>query len=247
MKKTKPPKVIKDPSRVEKVQRFLLDSAADYVASRTLLLNLLPQQGAILSSTAIEKALKAILAFHGNECTGHLQKAHWNAAKNLAPTTYAQLNQDFLKLNQHVYALRYTDSLPKGYNAVIASREFLWELDKTILAIHRSFQLNQSDGVRRLRVIESLAESNDGRILTDNHFLGAAHGTPFDYSIPQFIYEVRNHGQVGFMEVTYWSKSTPDDLSFLRAGLKPEPDNRTFNQAFTRDESDSRGGGAMGQ
>lgn len=124
------------PERVKRVQSFIADSVADDIASRVLFLAQLPQQGAILSSTAIEKSLKAILAFQGNVSHGHLKQAHWNGVKNFDAQLFEQLNQEFLELNRKAYLLRYTDDLPAGFNIVIASREFLAELDRTMAAIH---------------------------------------------------------------------------------------------------------------
>lgn len=77
------------------VQTFVTDCVNDYLASRTLLISGLLQQGAMLGSTAIEKACKAILAFHGNESRGHLKKAHWNAVRHFDKNLWSHLRQDF--------------------------------------------------------------------------------------------------------------------------------------------------------
>ena len=61
----------RSPERTRKVRSFLRDAFSDYIGARVLLLAQLPQQGAILSSTAIEKSIKAMLAFQGNESRGH--------------------------------------------------------------------------------------------------------------------------------------------------------------------------------
>lgn len=71
-----------DRVRIKKINYFLEDAVNDYIASRTLFLAQLPVQASILSSTAIEKLVKAILAINGNECKGHLKKAHRQALKN---------------------------------------------------------------------------------------------------------------------------------------------------------------------
>ena len=57
-----------DRFRIKKINYFLEDAVNDYIASRTLFLAQLPVQASILSSTAIEKLIKAILALNGNEC-----------------------------------------------------------------------------------------------------------------------------------------------------------------------------------
>jgi hypothetical protein len=65
-----------------KVADFLEVAYKDYLAARVLFDADLLIQGAVLASTAIEKYLKAILAFRGNESHGHLKRAHWRAALN---------------------------------------------------------------------------------------------------------------------------------------------------------------------
>ncbi|TFW17969.1 hypothetical protein [Duganella callida] len=236
-KKTRQPRAVTDPDQVQKIGRFLDDSANDYIAARTLLLNQLPQQGAILGSTAIEKAFKAILVAYGQPPGfGHLQVAHWNQVKNLAPDYFKLLNRDFLKLNQKVYLLRYTDAVPVGYNIVIASREYLWELDKTIMSLQRRFVTQAEEGKTRLRKIEALIQENDRRILTDNNFVFDTNDNVFDYTKPQLIYELRRHAQHALIELQYVADTVPVDAAagFLRAGAHVAADDRTVTQAFAR-------------
>lgn len=207
--------------RVKKVQNFLTDCINDYIAARVLFLSNLPQQAAILSSTAIEKCFKAILSFNGNESHGHLQKSHWNAVKNFDKVLFNSLNHDFLELNKKVYLLRYTDDLQPGFNVVIASREFLAELDQTILSICRLFQFGERDENFRFTKLEHLISSRDHRLYSDNHLLNGESKGEFVYRGPQFIYELRNEGRGNLFEATYWSESKPKNDSFLRSGFTP--------------------------
>src|SRR2546423_1755333 len=87
-----------DPTRTKRVRSFLSDGFNDYIAARVLFLAQLPQQGAILSSTAIEKCFKAVLAFRGNESHGHLKNAHWNAIQNFDKEVFGDLDRDFIEL-----------------------------------------------------------------------------------------------------------------------------------------------------
>jgi HEPN domain. len=112
-----------------RLKAFLAAAFNDYIAARVLLSNALPLQGAIQASTAIEKYLKVFLEFRGNSSKGHLKRAHLNAVRNFAPDLWKTFNEEFFLLCQKVYDLRYPDSLPAGYNVVIAGREFLAELD----------------------------------------------------------------------------------------------------------------------
>jgi hypothetical protein len=227
-----------NPDRVRKVQSFLGSSSEDYIAARVLFLSNLPQQAAILSSTAIEKCFKAILAFNGNESHGHLQKAHWNAVKNFDRELYNSLNPEFLDLNKKVYSLRYTDDLPPSYNVVIASREFLAELDQTILSISRLFQVGNRDESYRFTKLEHLISSRDSRACSENHVLTGEPKESYIYSKPQFIYELRNVASGALLEMMYWSESRPENSSFLRPGCAPSDDSgRTFKLSFPRVEN----------
>ena len=199
------------------VQTFISDSINDYVAARVLLLSGLLQQGAILGSTAIEKACKAILAFNGNESHGHLKKAHWNAVKNFDKNLWGQLKQDFLELNRKAYLLRYTDDLSVGFNIVIAQREYLAELDHTILSLIQGFGF-QCDISGQGTKLTQLLVIRDSRLLADNHVLSHQSKSEFIYSLPQQIYELRCVPLLGPIEISYSSIKPAKQASFARPG-----------------------------
>lgn len=199
------------------VQTFISDCINDYVAARVLLISGLLQQGAILGSTSIEKACKAILAFHGNESRGHLKKAHWNAVKNFDKSLWVQLKQDFLELNRKAYLLRYTDDLPVNFNIVIAQREYLAELDHTVISLVRGFGFQNEASSQGTKFTQLLA-SGDSRLLADNHVLSHKNKNEFIYSIPQQIYEMRYVPMLGPVEVSYYSIKPAKQASFTRPG-----------------------------
>ena len=209
-----------NPERTRQVQAFLHDGVSDYIAARVLFLSRLPQQAAILSSTAIEKCFKAMLAFRGNECHGHLQTAHWNAVKAFDKNVSDRLSKDFIELNRRAYLLRYTEALPIGFNLVIATREFLAELDHTIYWVQQGFRLTQ-DGKARHLIFEHLRETGDHRLCSENHVL---RGVPKDVFVAQgtqYVYEVRNDGLRGLMEVVYETAKPATCSGFLRPGVNP--------------------------
>lgn len=199
------------------VQTFISDSINDYVAARVLLLSGLLQQGAILGSTSIEKACKAILAFHGNESRGHLKKAHWNAVKNFDKNLWAQLKHDFLELNRKAYLLRYTDDLPVDFNIVIAQREYLAELDHTIISLVQGFGF-QTEVSEQGTKFTQLLTGEDSRLLAENHVLSQKPKSEFIYSLPQQIYELRYVPLFGPVEVSYSSIKPAKQASFTRPG-----------------------------
>lgn len=199
------------------VLTFISDSVNDYVAARVLLLSGLLQQGAILGSTSIEKACKAILAFHNNESHGHLKKAHWNAVKSFDKNLWALLRQDFLELNKKAYSLRYTDVLSIDFNIVIAQREYLAELDYTIISLIQGFGFKHDEFSQGTKLTQ-LLKSTDLRLITDNHVLTNKSKSEFIYSLPQQIYELRYVPLVGPVEVTYSSIRPAKQALFTRPG-----------------------------
>lgn len=205
----------------KQILHFLNDAFNDYIASRVLFLARLPQQGSILSSTAIEKYFKAILAFNGNESHGHLKAAHWKAVRNFDPKLFAEFDLSFIELNKKCYRLRYTDDIPQDFNLVIASREFLAELDHTALTIQRSFVLKEN-GAPQTTEFDSLLASHDDRLWAENHVLLGIQKSSFIYQEAQFVYEMRNIDPPGILEATYLVHGYPKVNEFLRPGFVPK-------------------------
>lgn len=77
----------------------------------------------------------------------HLRESHWTALAN-EENFGDKLSRDFIELNQSVYNLRYSDNLPIGFNLVIASREFLAELDHTLLTVLSCYKFDVSGSWR---------------------------------------------------------------------------------------------------
>lgn len=198
--------------RANRVANFLSDSVDDYLAARVLFNKELASQGAILSSTAIEKALKAILALHGNMSRGHLKTAHWNAAKNFDPDLFQQLNVSFLKLNKKAYDLRYLESLRVGFNLVICVREFLAELDHTIMLIHSKFGDSSP--------LVHLVRTRDVRLTTENFRFSEISKDEFVRSAAQFVFALRVL-PMGCMKATYRTANSAEPIGFEVEGLKP--------------------------
>jgi hypothetical protein len=215
------PKQLRKSEFGQKTADFLNIAYKDYLAARVLLNAHLPVQGAVLASTAVEKYFKAILAFGGNESQGHLKKAHFNAVKNFDPQLWALLSQEFVELLQRVYSLRYQDDLEKSFNVVIATREFLAELDCTAVTIQACFKLRQGEKEAVLMYHQD-RKLNDPRLLFNNHVLSSIEKQTFISGEPQFVYEVRNCPLRGFMEVSYFATQQPSDGKFMRPGLMPK-------------------------
>ena len=168
---------------------FLNLAYSDCLAARVLLNADLPIQGAILASTAVEKYFKALLAFRGNESHGHLRKAHVNAATNFDARLAKLLNRDFLELLKRAYLLRYRDKLAKDFNLVIASREFLAELDYTCVMMQESFRL-KVNGQQVALQHHTDRERKDPRLWENNCALKEKiRRQDFISAQPQLVYE----------------------------------------------------------
>jgi HEPN domain-containing protein len=206
------------PERVRATQSFLHDSYTDYIAARVLLLRGLLKQAAVLSSTAIEKCAKAVLAMRGDTIRReHLKASHWNALEQ-EENFGAKLNREFVELNQSVYRLRYSDNLPVGFNVAIASREFLAELDHTVLTVHSCYNFAVA-GSWRPSGYESGLRNQDYNLLAENHLLSNEATHTFVATKPQFVYEARRN-RVGLFEATYMTAKPARTEGFLRKGLR---------------------------
>ena len=208
-----------DRVRIKKINYFLEDAVNDYIASRTLFLAQLPVQASILSSTAIEKLIKAILALNGNECKGHLKKAHRQALKNFDQEGYKRLSEDFLELNQKVYKMRYLEVLPVGFNVVIATREFLTELDYTFISLFKNISFSNKTGLFEGTSLFSMINSKDERLLKDNYMFQDIDKETFIYNHFQFIYEMRIMKDKEPIKMQYWSERRPKREGYLRESL----------------------------
>lgn len=214
-------KQLKKSESGQKTADFLNIAYKDYLAARILLNSNLPVQGAVLASTTIEKYFKAIMAVSGNESSGHLKRSHFNAVKNFDSKLWGALNKEFLELLQKVYALRYLDDLKQNFNLVIASREFLAELDYTVFTIQKKFKLKkgQKDVVT---IFDEHLAKKDSRLFLNNHCLSGIQKQEFIIAESQFMYEVRKCPLYGFIEINYVTAPLPSDGKFMRTGLTPE-------------------------
>jgi hypothetical protein len=221
----------------------LLDIAfKDYIAARVLFCGRLPLQAAVLSSTAIEKYFKAIMEFRGSRSRGHLKTAQMNSVRNFDVPLFSTFNKEFLTLLQRCYRLRYTDDLPRDFNVVVATREFLAELDFMASSLHSKFRLQRGDTVLSLLYDRMLA-TRDERLVSEHHVLAGQDRNTFIAAAPQLVYEVRNLPKRRLMEALYFAKPKSSDGRFLRPALTPkDASEMQINLAFEPLEADERSG-----
>jgi hypothetical protein len=202
----------------------MLDTAFnDYIAARVLFLGGLPLQAAVLSSTAIEKYFKAIMELRGSRSRGHLKAAQLNSVRNYDPKLFKGFNAEFLSLLQRCYRLRYTDDLPQGFNAVVATREFVAELDSMAASLHQRFLVIRERAPATLRQ-DYMITTRDPRLVSDNYLLTGQDKASFIAAHPQLVYEVRLFPKRGLMEALYKAQPKASDGRFLREALVPKDD-----------------------
>lgn len=216
---------VTDQTCTARARAFLRDGFSDYVAARVLLLARLPLQGALSSSCAIEKCIKALLALRGEKVKWkHLNTEHWDALLAHDPNAEAFFDRDFVELNQRVYKMRYTADVPPDFSLVVASREFLAELDQMVSVIVSCFKIDEN-GRRQKTFFEQAADANDVRVLEENHMIAGPRKDLFIPLRPQFVYEVRRRPGHGLIEATYSTTEPAKTCGFLRPGLIPGGEN----------------------
>ena len=221
--------------RAKEATAFLNDAFHDYLSSRVLMNQGLIVPSAIFASTCLEKYLKALMTFNGDYAHGHLKKAHWNSLKNYDKEISKAVNVGFLKLCQKCFLLRYTESLKTNFNIVLASREFLAELDYTVHLFKNSFSLIVGDRKQEMRYDHSL-RVKDHRLFLNNHILQNITKNDFIYKEPQRVYELRNDQHRGIIEIEYSSTAKPEREGFNRSGAVTT-DSTSFQLAFKQTES----------
>ena len=160
--------------------------------------------------------------------------------RNFDKELFSKLDYGFIELNRKAYLLRYTDDLPQNFNLVIASREFLAELDHTVLALQQRFSISQ-DGEPCRTKFQALLSARDSRIFSENHVLARTPKEDFIYQSPQYVYEVRNDGSRGLVEVNYMTTSKAIVAGFLRPGFTPKDNEHKSYELSHLPLSSSRG------
>lgn len=213
---------------------FLADSFTDYLAARVLLLSGLPKQGAVLGSTAVEKSIKAVLAIERTFIKSHVSQKHWDALVKMQPTLAAELRLDFILLCERVYLLRYTGDPPAGFNVVVASQEFLAELDETVCRIQLRFALTQLGKVKQ-SAFDVARSTKDQRLWQGNCFLAGMSRTAQSHK-PQIVYEARQRQKRGaLVELQYTSSTPAQQPGFLRPRAQLGSDGKSWTLSHVPD------------
>ncbi len=206
------------PSGVE-ATNFVCWADADYICARAMLLDGFLVQGAALSNTAIEKYLKAVRLIFGMGANQSHNVAELYAS--LKGKSVPSLNEGYLRTITKAYRLRYPDDLEPGFNLVLRQWQLLAELDASVFAIRKPFEIRRSDQREVVTQFDSWLKNSHPRLVDRNSAL-----SPYKrhalFENPGSCYEVRVLPNGHIMEAHY-SAVVADDGSFEAEALVPKP------------------------
>ena len=125
--------------------------------------------------------------------------------------------------------MRYPDSLPRGYNIVIRSREVLAELDRTVLTLHPKFKVARADGIQTATRYEEMLREAEPRLVEDNYVIAGGDRETFITRDNQLVYECRRVAAGALIEFHYTMAPQPSDGAFMREGFREQGDGKNFH------------------
>lgn len=228
-------KIQSDPRKALAIQLFLGTGFSDYLAARSLLTSGEPSlvlPGSILSSTCVEKHMKAVLVVCDRPAPfRHLNKSILDAVKNCNPNLYSSLNESFLNFLGKVYTLRYPDTAPKGFTVLAVARQILAELDYTVHTVQTKFRFQQGDSPLKLGYATYM-NSKHPLLMKDNHVLLGIDKTEF-IEVETLAYAMAVSTKEELVEVLYTIMGV-NNGDFMKPGLtENQQDNGKPRYLFT--------------
>lgn len=168
----------------------------DYIAARFLLNNNFMEQGITLSSTAVEKYIKAVLASYGVTKPVHLHELNKleKLLKSKGITLLDDLDLAYLGLLGRSYRFRYFDDLKPGSSYGFLKWQVIGELDATISLIEASFTLKTRSGKERDSPYNLAKEAKNEHLYMNNFVLeGIKKKTFMEKEGPMFCLLLSKH------------------------------------------------------
>jgi HEPN domain-containing protein len=201
--------------QAKQIARWLRWADADYLAARLLFLINLIIQATTLSTTAIEKYLKAVCCAYQIKtpkgAKGHDVFEIYSTIKASSPTNKLSLNEDYLRLLSKAYRARYPDDLEKGFCLALSTAKMLSQLDRSVLEVHRRFRSNPTDKNSVIGLERGL-QKTDPRYVDDNVAIDPSKAAAF-FARPSWCLEIRRYSDL-MSERVYQVTSVTDDLVF---------------------------------
>jgi HEPN domain-containing protein len=200
----------------------------DYIAARQLFLKNSLIEGAMFSTTAIEKYMKAVLCLARAEiptgAKGHNLPELRRRAKRKGIVW--KIRDDYLELLVKLYKERYPQSLPIGFKYAISRTELFCELDFTVNEIRKGFTIRSGTGPVET-LLDRLKAKQDPDLLEKNCFFGSADRKSL-FAEETFCIEVivLPNGQP--MRIEYKALGIRDDGNFNRGPKLNRPAPSSF-------------------
>jgi HEPN domain-containing protein len=196
---------------------FLGWADEDYICARTLLIGGFLVQGAVLSNTAIEKYLKAVMLVKGDK----IMKTHSviRLYDRLKGNGFAPLHEGYLRALGKAYKMRYPDDLERNFNLGLCQSQLLAELDASVHMVRSGFGLQLNDRTPIKTSFDDLLEKRDPRLVDRNHaFAEYPRGDLFREPVPCYDIRVMPDGTI--FQILYVAQSK-DDGDFEGEACRP--------------------------
>jgi HEPN domain-containing protein len=205
--------------KAKEIARWIRWGDSDYLAARLLFMINLILQATTLSTTAIEKYVKAVCCFYNVKvprgAKGHDVREIYSAIK-AASTNKLSLNEEYLSLLTKTYRARYPDDLESGFCIALSSAKMLAQLDRSVLEITARFRPDSSDPNARMALDHAL-QIKDPRFLDANVAIDPSKAGEL-FGNPSWCFEIRRYSDV-MSEYIYRVASVTDDLAFSVCSL----------------------------
>ena len=186
-----------------KILGFLKTGYDDYLAARILINHNLLLQGVFMANTAIEKHLKAILIYKGDNFKfTHKTTALLEEIKEFDDKLYQQFDIPYLALIEQCYQLRYIDSAPEGLNVTLVKRRLLAELDFMITLLVNKIRINTNKPYDNKYKMDLQAKNPD--LFENNFILNEIPKDEFLKGIDE-VYQFSIESNGTFIEIIYQS------------------------------------------
>ena len=185
----------------------------DYVAARLLLRNGREIQGLILSSTAIEKYLKAVLATAGKATATHLDSDGFvEILQQNGRDVRSYISGNFLQYLGRAYAFRYLEINSGPASIAVEQRKLLAELDYSVNQFESAITL-AVNGVIQKSPYTVAVETHDRSVWDDNYILMRTSKSEFvEVHCPLYCIAIRPRHEI--MELRHENFKSVNDANF---------------------------------
>jgi hypothetical protein len=174
----------------------------DYAGARVMLSNGLFLQGVVLTSTCIEKYLKAIFATVGKRMNSHLDdKNLLSEMKSNGVDVTSYISHSFLKYLGKAYKFRYIEPGTGPVSIAVEQRKLLAELDYSVSQFETALTATHKDGSPWHSQYERAVAAKDQTVWMNNYVLNDIDKVEF-VEQPAYLYGAFAAPMQEFAEMT---------------------------------------------